>query len=130
MTSILILDRDLGFMWALADKLKTRGIATIPSTSVEEAENILATLRPDISLLIVNCACKRVCSFVQRTLREHPFLKPIGIISRGHSCRSCQRLLLATLSDPDDRSPDGLRRCVELICILTGRSGRGGSWLG
>jgi DNA-binding response OmpR family regulator len=52
MSRILILDRELGFMWALAESLKTRGIETIPSTSVEEAEAILAALQPDLALLI------------------------------------------------------------------------------
>ena len=128
MTNILIVDRDLGFMWALAENLKTRGIATIPSTSVEEAAAILDVLHPDLSLLIVNCGCEGVCSFAKELRQQHEFLKVIGIISRGHRCRQCARFLIATLSDPEDRSPDKLEHCVELILILTSRSGLGGSW--
>jgi NADPH:quinone reductase-like Zn-dependent oxidoreductase len=130
MTSILIIDRDLGFMWALAESLKVRGIAAIPSTSVEEAEAILGMLQPGLSLLIMNCACRGVCSFAQQLRKQHEFLKVIGITSRGHRCRECARFLIATLSDPEDRSKDQLEHCVELICILTSRSGLGRSWSG
>jgi hypothetical protein len=130
MTNILIIDRELGFMWALAESLNIRGITTIPSTSVEEAEDILGSLQPELSLLIVNCECERACSFARELRQHHEFLKVIGITSRGHRCRECARFLIATLSDPEDRRPDGLQRCVELICILTSRSGLGSSWLG
>jgi DNA-binding NtrC family response regulator len=130
MTNVLIIDRDLGFMWALAGSLKMRGIATIPSTSVEEAQAILDTLLPDLSLLIVNCGCEGVCSFAQELRQQHEFLKVVGITSRGHRCRQCARFLIATLSDPEDRSPDRLQHCVELICILTSRLGLGSSWRG
>jgi DNA-binding NtrC family response regulator len=130
MTSILIIDRDLGFMWALAEGLKIRGIATIPATSVEEAETVLSAIRADLSLLIMNCACERVCSFAQQLRKEHRYIQVIGIVSPGRRCRACERLMIATLSDPEDRSPGRLRHCIELVCILTGRSGFGGSWSG
>jgi DNA-binding NtrC family response regulator len=130
MTSVLIIDRELGYMWALAEGLVARGIATIPSISVQDAERVLATLQPELGLLIVNCACEGICSFAQELRRQHPSLKIIGITSRGHRCRECKRLLSATISDPEDRSPDRLRHCVELVSILTGRSGAGGSWPG
>ena len=55
MASILIIDRELGFMWALAERLQVRGIAAIPSSSVQEAERLLDALQIRISLLIINC---------------------------------------------------------------------------
>jgi DNA-binding response OmpR family regulator len=115
-------------MWALAESLQARGITTIPATSVEEAEAILATFQPDLALLIVNCAFERACMFARQLRRQYQFLKVIGITSRGSRCRKCARLLIATLSDPEDRAPDRLQQCVELICILTDRSGLGGAW--
>jgi DNA-binding NtrC family response regulator len=127
MTSILIIDRDLGFMWALAESLKMRGIATIPATSVEEAEYVLSVIRSELSVLIMNCACARVCSFARQLRKQHQYIQVIGIVSKGHRCRACERLTIATLSEPEDRSPDRLRHCVELVCILTGRSEFGGS---
>lgn len=126
--SVLLLDRELGFMWALAESLKTRGIETIPATSVEEAEAILAALRPDLAMLIVNCSLKRACAFAEQLRDRYQYLKVIGINSRGHRCRECGKLLIATLSDPEDRSPERLQHCVELIWILTDRSGLGGAW--
>ncbi|HLI85218.1 MAG TPA: hypothetical protein VKV17_14965 [Bryobacteraceae bacterium] len=130
MTNILLIDRDLGFMFAFAESLKVRGIAVIPATSVREAEEVLSAIRPDLSLLIMNCACERVCSFAQQLRKEHQYIRVIGIVSPSHRCRECGRLLIATLHDPEDRSPDRLPHCVELVCILTGRSGFGGSWPG
>jgi hypothetical protein len=115
-------------MWALAESLKTRGLETIPSTSVEEAEAILAALHPELALLIVNCAFERACAFAQQLRQQYQFLKVIGITSKGYRCRECPRLLIATLSDPEDRVPERLEHCVELICILTDRAGLGGAW--
>jgi hypothetical protein len=115
-------------MWALAEGLRARGIETIPSTSVEEAEAILTALRPDLALLVVNCGFERACAFAEQLRKEYQYLKVMGITSKGHRCRKCARLLIATLSDPEDRAPGRLQHCVELISILIDRSGLGGAW--
>jgi DNA-binding NtrC family response regulator len=128
MTIIVIIDRDLGFMWALAERLKTWEIATIPAGSVQEARNLLALLQPNVSLLIVNCACAGVCSFAQELRNQHPSLTVIGIVSQRRRCRECAQLLIATLSDSEDRSPDQLEQCVELVSVHTRRSGMSSSW--
>ncbi|MBV8729183.1 MAG: hypothetical protein JO336_05185 [Acidobacteriia bacterium] len=118
MASILIIDRELGFMWALAERLQVRGIAAIPSSSVQEAERLLDALQIRISLLIINCHCPGVCAFAaQLRKRFHP-LRVIGIVSRGFECRACERLLVATLHDPEDRRPERIPQCAELVSIL------------
>jgi DNA-binding NtrC family response regulator len=118
MTSILIIDRELGFMWGLAQQLQAKGIATIPSSSVSEAERVLVAVRPHLSLLIINCRCEGVCSFAERLQKKHRLLRIIGIVSRGFGCRACVRLMAATLHDPEDRRPERLPQCVELVRIL------------
>jgi DNA-binding NtrC family response regulator len=126
MTNILIIDWEIGFMWALAEGLERRAITTIPATSVETAKELLGSLQPELSLLMVNCASRGVCAFAGQLRSRYPSLKVIGIISQGRLCRQCAGLLAATLSDPEDRSPDRLPECIELICTLVGRSGAGG----
>jgi hypothetical protein len=118
MTSILIIDRELGFMWALAQQLAARGITTIPSSSVSEAQRVLAATRVQLSLVIVNCRCEGVCSFAEQLRKKHRLLRVVGIVSRGYRCRECARLLIATLHDPEDRRPDRVAQCAELVCIL------------
>jgi hypothetical protein len=118
MTSILIIDRELGFMWGLAQQLQAKGIATIPSSSVSEAERVLAAVRPRLSLLIINCRCEGVCSFAEQLQKKHRLLRIVGIVSRNFRCRECARLLIATLHDPEDRSPERLPQCAELVRLL------------
>jgi hypothetical protein len=118
MNSILIIDRELGFMWALAEHLQARGIATIPSSSVREAEKVLAAVRPHLSVVIINCRCQGVCSFTEKLRKRYWALRIIGIVSRGFRCRECTRYLIATLNDPEDRGPDRIAKCAELVSIL------------
>jgi DNA-binding NtrC family response regulator len=118
MGCVLIIDRELGFMWALAQQLQARGIATIPSSSVREARTVLAAIQPHLSLVIVNCRCKGACSFAEQLRKRHHLLRIVAIISRGFSCRECQRSVSATLDDPEDREPERLAQCVELVRIL------------
>lgn len=118
MSSILIIDRELGFMWALAQQLQARGITTIPSSSVREAQTVLAAIQPHLSLVIVNCRCQGACSFAEQLRKRYHLLRVVAIISRGFRCRECQRGLSATLHDPDDRGPERLAQCVELVRIL------------
>jgi hypothetical protein len=118
MSSVLIIDRDLGFMWALAQQLQARGIPAIPSSSVQEARIVLAQVEPQISVVILNCCCQGVCPFVCQLRKKYHPLHIIGIVSGGAECRSCAHLLMAKLQDPEDRSPRRLAHCAQLVSIL------------
>jgi hypothetical protein len=118
MDSILIIDRELGFMWALAQQLQARGIVTIPSSSVREAQKVLAVVRPHLSLVIINCRCQGVCAFAEQLRKKYFALRIIGIVSRRFRCRECARYLMATLNDPEDRHPERVAKCAELVSIL------------
>jgi DNA-binding NtrC family response regulator len=118
MSSVLILDRELGFMWALAEQLQARGIATIPSSSVEEAQTVLAEFDPQISVVILNCRCHGVCSFASQLRKKYHPLRIIGIVSERSHCRACAHLLIATFHDPEDRDPGRLAYCVQVVSIL------------
>jgi hypothetical protein len=122
MASILIIDRELGFMWALAYRLQTFGIAVIPSSSAEEAQTVLEALCPQLDLAIINCGCLGACAFTEQLRRNYPSMRMIGIISSGFPCSRCAPSFDATLHDPEDRHPGRLARCVELVRALVGQS--------
>ena len=112
--SVLVVDPELGFLFALSQALHKRNIAVIPCCSVAEAEVLLANLQPDLSVLLINCRCPGVCSF-SRELRRRLRLRVVSITSDARQCRQCGEYLDATLRDPDDRRPDGIERCAEIV---------------
>ena len=77
-SSILILDRELGFLWAISQELRKHGISAIPSHSVPEAEDLLDELRPPLSLLLIDCRCPGACTFVKKLRRQYSKLRAIA----------------------------------------------------
>jgi hypothetical protein len=102
-------------MFALSQALRKRNIAAIPCCSVAEAEALLANLQPDLSVLLINCSCPGVCAFVRELRRRRSKLRVVGITSDSRQCRQCAQGLDATLRDPDDRRPDGIERCADIV---------------
>src|ERR1700681_1709038 len=86
MASILILDGDLGFLFALSDELGKRSIAAIPARTVDEAQSMLEEMEPALSALVVNCECAGACAFARGMLRQDAALRVIGIRSEGRPC--------------------------------------------
>jgi hypothetical protein len=111
-------------MWALAQQLKARGIATIPASSVHEAQRVLATVETQISVVILNCRCHGVCSFAGQLRKKYRPLRFIGIVSDGSACRACAHLLVATFHDPEDRDPRRLAHCAHLVSSLVDHARR------
>jgi hypothetical protein len=114
-SSVLVLDRELGFMFALSQALRKRNIAAIPCCSVAEAEALMANLDTELSVLLINCSCPGVCAFARQLRRGRSKLRVVGITSDSRQCRQCGEGLDATIRDPDDRRPDGIERCAELV---------------
>lgn len=114
-SSVLVLDRELGFMFALSQALRKRSIAAIPCCSVAEAEALLANLQPDLSVLLINCSCPGVCAFARELRRRRSKLRVVGITSDARQCRQCGQGLDATIRDPEDRRADGIERCAEML---------------
>jgi len=102
-------------MFALSQALRKRNIAAIPCCSVAEAESLIANLEPDLSVLLINCSCPGVCAFVRQLRLRKTRLRVVGITSDTRQCRQCMEGLDATLRDPDDRRPDGIERCAEMV---------------
>ena len=106
-------------MFALSQALRRRNIAAIPCCSVAEAEALMANLDTDLSVLLINCSCPGVCAFARQLRRVRSNLRVVGITSDARQCRQCGDGLDATLRDPDDRRPDGIERCAELVQMFT-----------
>ena len=122
-SSVLVVDRELGFMFALSQALRRRNIAAIPCCSVAEAEALIEKLDADLGVLLINCSCPGVCAFAQALRRRRTNLRVVGITSDSRHCRQCGEGLDATLRDPDDRRPDGIERCADLVQMFV----RGGN---
>jgi two-component SAPR family response regulator len=117
-SSVLVIDRELGFMFALSQALRKRRIGAIPCCSVAEAEALLARLQPDLGVLVINCSCPGVCAFATKLRRLQSRLRVVGITSTGRQCRQCGQCLDATIRDPEDRWPEGIERCAEMVDSL------------
>ncbi|HUI82182.1 MAG TPA: hypothetical protein VLY24_29875 [Bryobacteraceae bacterium] len=113
-SSVLVVDRELGFMFALSQALRRRNIAAIPCCSVAEAEALMANLDTELGVLLINCSCPGVCAFARTLKRLRPELRVVGITSDARQCRQFDGLD-ATIRDPEDRRPEGIERCAELL---------------
>ena len=112
---VLMLDADVGFMFALAQELITRGTALYPARTVREARSMLRGfgLAPDV--LVIDCAIPGVCSFAEELAEQFLCLGILGVVSAGHQCQECAELLGKMLSKPDDTSPERIPYCADVI---------------
>jgi hypothetical protein len=113
-SSILMLDGDLGFLFALSVELEKRNIAAFPARTVGEAQSILEDMEPALSALVVNCECRGACAFAREMLRRDATLRVIGIRPEGRSCTACTDLWSATLRQTDVR-PERIGYCAEVV---------------
>ena len=112
---VLILDADVGFMFALSQELFTRGMSAYPAGTVREARSMLQRFRLTPDVLVINCALPGACSFAQGVAAQVGSLAILGIVSASHRCEECAELLAKTLSKPDDTSPERIPYCADVI---------------
>jgi hypothetical protein len=112
--AVLIIDNDLGFLFALGDALAQAQISLIPAVTAAKARSTLRQLDSVPSVLVVNCRIRDVCGFAADTARTHGTVV-LGIQSRDHQCRSCRSLLAYCFEDPADRSPECISKWVDVI---------------
>jgi DNA-binding NtrC family response regulator len=99
--NILIVDRDLGFVFSLGQMLDRAGYAGWPARSVEDASALMAEFNLEIDLLIVNPALKGAAAFIQGTANSQGRLKVIVIESGpGESTAAAFPKPDATLAKP------------------------------
>jgi hypothetical protein len=66
-------------------------------------------------MLLINCRYPGVCTFARELRSQRSKLRVVGITSDGRQCCQCGEGLDETLRDPDDRRPDGIERCAEIV---------------
>jgi DNA-binding NtrC family response regulator len=113
--AVLMVDDDLGFTFALAGALASRGIALVPARSVMQARALLKALTPNVGLIIINCRLHGVCALAARMVRDDRNLAVAGIVSAQGQCSRCRHLLGELFQDPEDRLPRLLEQWVNLI---------------
>ena len=116
--TILVLDSELGFMLALSQELSRRQIASFPSRTVAEARDLVAQFRLKLDVMVLHCGRPGACSFCEALVKDHPGMQVVGIVSERHQCRQCASRLAAKLLDPEDRGPERIAHCADVIQLL------------
>jgi hypothetical protein len=112
---VLMLDGDVGFMFALSQELTARDISAYPASTVREARSMLRRFKLAPDVLIIDCSVPGACSFAEGMAEQLRSLGILGIVSDGYQCEQCAALLARTLSKPDDTSPDRVLFCADMI---------------
>jgi|SRR5215472_7581903 len=112
---VLMLDGDVGFMFALSQELTARDISAYPASTVREARSMLRRFKLAPDVLIIDCSVPGACSFAEGMAEQLRSLGILGIVSDGYQCEQCAELLARTLSKPDDTSPDRVLFCADMI---------------
>ena|SRR5579884_4436405 len=123
--AVLIFDDELGFLFALSEELGKRGIAAYPALTLKETESLIARLRLRPALLVINCRRRGACAFADAVGKQRRDLKIVALVSGASSCQSCGERVAAQLRDPEDKVPERIPYCAELIeDLLRERPGR------
>jgi len=84
--TILILDRDLGFVFSLGRILDRAGYAALPARSVADAAALMEQFHLEIDLLILDPSLEGAVAFARKVLGAQGHLKAIAIVAgRGES---------------------------------------------
>ena len=123
--TILLLDRELGFLFAISHELAQREISAFPARSAAEARGLIAQFDLKLDLLVINCASPGACAFAAELYRQNAALKVIGIVTAGQTCGECGERISAHFRDPEDRDPKRIGHCADVIEMLVrGRRSR------
>jgi hypothetical protein len=113
---ILLLDKDVGFMFALANELRSLEIMVIPATSVAQAEQFLDTVGGVMDLLVVNCNMPDAPEFARKHYEQNPSLPIVGIAATPFVTNGFR--VAANIHDPEDRHLRKVRRWALIIQAL------------
>jgi hypothetical protein len=79
--TILIVDRDLGFVFWLGQILDAAGYVAVPAKGVADAAEIVATLRLPVDVLIAPAVERGVGEFMEKLRFSSPDLQVIALAS-------------------------------------------------
>ena len=123
----LVLDGELGFVFALSMELSKRHISVFPARTAREARSTVERfrLRPDI--LLINCGSPGACTLAEELATQHKGIRVVAMISERFQCKKCAGRLAARLRDPEDALPAGIPHCADVIEALVNQSRQAGS---
>lgn len=81
--TLLVLDKDLGFLVWVAKTLEPGGHCIVPANSVRQAKSLLRSLKISIDLLVVEPALAGAAEFSYALRRAQPRLKVIALVAHG-----------------------------------------------
>jgi hypothetical protein len=81
--TILIVDRDLGFVFWLGQILDAAGSVALPARGIADAAEIVAMLRLPVDVLIASPAERGVREFVERLRFSSPDLQVVALASEN-----------------------------------------------
>lgn|SRR5579872_6667708 len=113
--TVLVLDGELGFMFALSQELSKRQMVAFPSRTVREARSMITGFRLEPDLVVINCGSPGACAFAESIAKEGRDVQIIGIVSDRSQCKKCANLLAARFQDPEDQAPDRIPHCADVI---------------
>ncbi len=123
--AVLIFDEELGFLFALSEELGKRGIAAYPARTLNETESLIARLRLGPALLVLNCRRRGACAFADAVGKQFGDLRVVALVTGASSCQRCAERVVARLRDPEDKSPERIPHCADVIeDLLRERPGR------
>ena len=70
--TILVLDSELGFLFAISHELAQREISAFPAPSVAEARGLIVQFSLQLDLLLMNCGCGGACSLAKELAEKIP----------------------------------------------------------
>jgi len=79
--TILIVDRDLGFVFWLGQVLDAAGFVAVPAKAIADAAEVVDLLRLPVSVLIAPAAEQGLAEFVERLRFTSPDLQVIALTS-------------------------------------------------
>ena len=116
--TILLLDSELGFMLALAHELNRRKVAAFPSFCVQEAQSLIMHFGLEPDVLVIECSRPGACAFAKAVAVERPGVQVVAITSERPGGRKCEAPVAAQLCDPQDRIPERIGHCADVIQAL------------
>lgn len=121
LTTVLIIDGELGFVFWLGHLLDAASYSALPAKSVEDAALLIMQLDLTVDVLVINPALPGAPEFIAALHRSQPAVKVIGVRDDASESLSIPGLS-ATLTKPvifDEEAKTEWLRGIESVLSLS-----------
>ena len=105
--TLLVLDKDLGFLFWLAKALEPCGHSIVPASTVSQANCLLWTLPISVDLLLINPALEGAAAFSDALRHDQPQLKVIALLEQEEKKSELSGVRADAMHAKPDLSADG-----------------------